>query len=48
MVNTNVADGPDRSRPDFREAKPVNQATNITSTTRSGGPLVAELQSKQK
>jgi len=48
MVNNNVADGPDRSRPDYREVKPVNQSTNVTSTNRSGGPLVGELQTKQK
>lgn len=48
MVNTNVADGPNRSRPDYREVKPVNHTANITSTTISGGQLVGELKSKQK
>lgn len=48
MVNNNVADGPDRSRPDYREVKPVNQVSNVTSTTRSGESLTGELHTKQK
>lgn len=38
----------DVTKPDYREATPQNTASNIKTDVRSGGELVAELETKHK
>lgn len=37
----------DVTKPDYRESKPQNTASNIKTDVRSGGELVGEVETKQ-